>query len=46
MLYSPQKRVTSLDLYDRYIQYSKWMDKMPNALKIGDNFTPSVVFVQ
>ncbi|KAG0645856.1 Nitrogen assimilation transcription factor nirA, partial [Hyphodiscus hymeniophilus] len=43
-LYTPGSSVTSKALLDVYGQYIKWYDTIPDALRLGHNFTPSVLF--
>ncbi|KAI1778823.1 fungal-specific transcription factor domain-containing protein [Hypoxylon cercidicola] len=44
VLHSPGKPVTSRDLLSIYTQYLNWYDRIPEALRLGHNFTPAVLF--
>ncbi|KAI1635250.1 nitrogen assimilation transcription factor nirA [Biscogniauxia mediterranea] len=44
ILHSPGKPVTSRDLLSIYTQYLNWYDRIPEALRLGHNFTPAVLF--
>lgn len=37
--------MTSRNLTNIYHRYIKWYDKIPSVLRLGDNFTPAVIFV-
>ncbi len=43
-LYTPGCSVTSKTLLDIYSQYILWYDTVPDTLRLGHNFTPSVLF--
>lgn len=36
----------SHELLDNYMRYLQWYDRLPEALRLGENFTPAVFFVQ
>jgi len=42
--YTPGKYVTSQILLKIYRRYLDWYDQIPNALRLGQNFTPAVLF--
>jgi hypothetical protein len=44
--YSPVVATTSRDLRSIYIKYLNWYDHIPEALRLGVNFTPAVLFTQ
>ncbi|PVH86370.1 hypothetical protein DL98DRAFT_582939 [Cadophora sp. DSE1049] len=44
MLYTPGKPVTSKSLNDVYTEYIRWYAEIPSTLRLGHNFTPSVLF--
>jgi len=44
MLYTPGKPVTSKSLNDVYTEYIRWYSEIPTTLRLGHNFTPSVLF--
>ncbi|KAH7390115.1 fungal-specific transcription factor domain-containing protein [Cadophora sp. MPI-SDFR-AT-0126] len=44
MLYTPGKPVTSKHLNDIYTEYIRWYSEIPSTLRLGHNFTPSVLF--
>ncbi|KAB5513035.1 hypothetical protein GE09DRAFT_1179991 [Coniochaeta sp. 2T2.1] len=46
VLHSPGKAVTNRELQDIYIDYFSWYDQFPDVLRLGHNFTPSVLFAQ
>lgn len=46
MLYCPGKNVTSHKLATVYHDYCKWYATLPSALRLGQNFTPAVLFAQ
>jgi hypothetical protein len=46
MFYSPGSQLTSKSLLDVYPQYLSWYDVIPEALRLGHNFTPAVLFAQ
>lgn len=45
-LYVPGRRVTSKALLDAYGQYILWYDTISDTLRLGQNFTPAVLFAQ
>ncbi|KAL3417145.1 fungal specific transcription factor [Phlyctema vagabunda] len=42
--YTPGENLTSTMLMDVYTQYLKWYEGIPSALRLGQNFTPAVLF--
>ncbi|KAJ3496131.1 hypothetical protein NLG97_g2885 [Lecanicillium saksenae] len=44
MLHSPGKPLTARELLNIYTQYLNWYDRIPEALRLGHNFTPAVLF--
>ncbi|KAH8648570.1 fungal-specific transcription factor domain-containing protein [Xylariales sp. PMI_506] len=44
VLHSPGRPVTSRDLLNIYTQYLNWYDSIPEVLRLGQNFTPAVLF--
>lgn len=44
VLHSPGRPLTSRDLLNIYTQYLNWYDRIPEVLRLGHNFTPSVLF--
>ncbi|KAB5581169.1 hypothetical protein GE09DRAFT_464815 [Coniochaeta sp. 2T2.1] len=46
VLHSPGKGVTSRPLQNIYADYLSWYDQVPDALRLGHNFTPAVLFAQ
>ncbi|KAB5514912.1 fungal-specific transcription factor [Coniochaeta sp. 2T2.1] len=44
VLHSPGKAVTSRELRDIYTDYLSWYDQVPDVLRLGQNFTPAVLF--
>ena len=46
MLHSPDRPITSQGLLDMYTQYLSWYDTIPMVLRLGQNFTPAVLFIQ
>ena len=46
VLHSPGRPLTSRDLLKIYTQYLNWYDSIPEVLRLGHNFTPSVLFTQ
>lgn len=46
MLYTPGKPVTSQSLNNVYTEYIRWYSEIPSTLRLGHNFTPSVLFAQ
>jgi hypothetical protein len=45
-LYTPDNKLSAKGLLDIYTRYLKWYDSIPVALRLGQNFTPSVLFAQ
>ncbi|KAH9206319.1 fungal-specific transcription factor domain-containing protein [Leptodontidium sp. 2 PMI_412] len=43
-LYSPGSEVTAVALIDIYNGYIHWYDTIPESLRLGQNFTPAVLF--
>lgn len=46
MLHSPGKPLSARDLLNIYTEYLNWYDRIPEALRLGHNFTPAVLFAQ
>ena len=46
VFYAPGTPLTSKSLLDIYTQYLSWYDAIPEALRLGHNFTPAVLFAQ
>lgn len=46
ILYSPGSPVTGQKLQNIYTDYLNWYDRVPDVLRLGHNFTPSVLFAQ
>jgi hypothetical protein len=46
VLYSPSTPLTSRDLLDVYTKYLHWYGSLPQAFRLGENFTPAVLFAQ
>ncbi|PBP21844.1 fungal specific transcription factor domain-containing protein [Diplocarpon rosae] len=46
LLYTPGKPVTSRNLNKIYTAYIRWYAAIPDTLRLGTNFTPSVLFAQ
>lgn len=46
ILHTPGRPLTSGDLLNTYTQFLDWYDTVPVALKLGQNFTPAVLFAQ
>ncbi|CAL3970830.1 unnamed protein product [Diplocarpon coronariae] len=44
LLYTPGKPVTSRNLNKIYTAYIRWYAAIPDTLRLGTNFTPSVLF--
>ncbi|TVY75969.1 Nitrogen assimilation transcription factor nit-4 [Lachnellula suecica] len=42
--YTPGSNVTGKKVVDLYTQYLNWYDSIPTALRLGENFTPAVLF--
>jgi hypothetical protein len=45
-LYTPGRRLTTSELMSIYTRFLNWYDSLPEALRLGHNFTPSVLFAQ
>jgi hypothetical protein len=45
-LYTPGANVTSKTLLETYTEYLGWYDVIPTTLRLGQNFTPAVLFAQ
>ena len=45
-LYAPGSRLTSNELVASYTRYLNWYSSLPEALRLGHNFTPAVLFAQ
>lgn len=43
-LYSPRDELRSQGLVEIYTKYLKWYGQLPDALRLGYNFTPAVLF--
>ncbi|TVY34716.1 Nitrogen assimilation transcription factor [Lachnellula occidentalis] len=43
-LYTPGSPVTGKKLLDVYTKYLNWYESIPTALRLGQNFTPAVLF--
>jgi hypothetical protein len=46
VMYADANSLMSRDILDRYTQLLGWYDSLPEVLRLGDNSTPSVLFVQ
>lgn len=46
ILHTPGRPLTAYDLLDIYTQFMDWYDSVPVALRLGQNFTPAVLFAQ
>jgi hypothetical protein len=46
VLYAPGRRLTLSELLTVYTRYLNWYSSLPEALRLGHNFTPSVLFAQ
>ncbi|OIW30481.1 hypothetical protein CONLIGDRAFT_574758 [Coniochaeta ligniaria NRRL 30616] len=44
ILHTPGRPVTSQKLQNIYTEYLSWYDRVPDVLRLGHNFTPSVLF--
>lgn len=44
--YTPGTQLTSKTLLDIYTQYLNWYEAIPETLRLGQNFTPAVLFAQ
>ncbi|CEI70926.1 hypothetical protein FVEN_g9698 [Fusarium venenatum] len=45
LMHSVGKPLTARGLLSIYTEYLNWYDKVPEALRLGHNFTPAVLFV-
>jgi hypothetical protein len=45
-LYSPGRTLTSSEVISVYFRYINWYSSLPEALRLGRNFTPAVLFCQ
>ena len=46
VLYTPGTHLNIKSLLDVYTQYLRWYEVIPEALRLGQNFTPAVLFAQ
>lgn len=46
ILYTPGREVTSRLLLPVYTDYLRWYESLTPALRLGQNFTPAVLFAQ
>jgi hypothetical protein len=46
ILYAPDQAVTGPKLQKIYSDYINWYGQIPDVLRLGTNFTPSVLFAQ
>jgi hypothetical protein len=46
VMYADADSLTDRDIFDRYSQLLGWYGSLPEALRLGENSTPSVLFVQ
>lgn len=46
VFHSPGQPLTARVLLNIYTQYLDWYDRIPEALRLGHNFTPAVLFAQ
>lgn len=46
VLYTPGRPTSSRDIVGVYTKYLNWYNALPEALRLGRNFTPAVLFVQ
>jgi hypothetical protein len=46
ILYTPGRHLTSNELLTIYTRYLNWYSSLPEALRLGHNFTPAVLFGQ
>lgn len=46
VFYTPGTQLTSKALLDIYTEYLNWYDVIPETLRLGQNFTPAVLFAQ
>lgn len=45
-IYVPGANVTSQTLLNTYHNYLHWYESIPTSLRLGQNFTPAVLFAQ
>jgi hypothetical protein len=45
-LYQPQGQLSSRTILLAYTKYLDWYSSLPDALRLGQNFTPTVLFTQ
>lgn len=46
LIHDPSKQLTAKTLLHHYTKYLLWYDSLPEALRLGQNFTPHVLFAQ
>jgi hypothetical protein len=46
LMHAPTQPLTSTRPLTLYTKYLNWYDQVPRVLRLGSNFTPSVLFVQ
>lgn len=46
MFYAPRERFTSKKLLDFYSRYTRWYNKLPEILRLGDVPTPHLLVLQ
>lgn len=46
ILHSPGRPLTARDLLGIYTEFLNWYANIPEVLRLGANFTPSVLFAQ
>lgn len=46
VLYSPVQGLTAAKMLQIYHQYLDWYDQLPEAMRLGHNSTPAVLFTQ
>jgi hypothetical protein len=46
VLYTPGRCLMGRDIVKLYTKYLGWYDNIPEVLRLGHNFTPSVLFAQ
>jgi hypothetical protein len=46
VLYKPESRLTSRTILAVYTKYLDWYNSLPDILRLGKNFTPTVLFTQ
>lgn len=45
-LHTPGRPLSGPDILTKYTQFMNWYERVPVALKLGQNFTPAVLFAQ